>query len=155
MMQISTLTDEGFASFGEVLTIPTAIGRYDAGAALSSYRPGARPSLTLSLRDPVTLPLRVHRMERHAFSSQSFIPLAPVLFVVLVAPHAAADGPDMAQARAFLAGPGQGVTYRADTWHHPMAALDGPAHFAVLMWLDGGAGDEEFVDVAPFIIHLP
>lgn len=154
-MQISDLNEEQFASFGEVLTIPTIHGRYDASAALASARPGARPSLTFSLRDPVVLPLRVRRMERHAFSSQSFIPLAPARFLVLVAPHAATGGPDMSLARAFLAGPGQGVTYRADTWHHPMAVLDGPACFAAFMWLDGSAGDEEFVDVPPFTIDLP
>ena len=61
----------------------------------------------------------------------------------------------MARARALLAGPGHGVTYRAGTWHHPMAALDGPAGFAVLLWTDGSEGDEEFVDVAPFTIDLP
>ena len=39
----------------------------------------------------------------------------------------------------------QGVTYKADTWHHPLTVLDRPAAFAVFMWLDGSKGDEEFV----------
>ena len=60
----------------------------------------------------------------------------------------------MARAQAFLAGPGQGVTYGADVWHHPMAALDGPTRFAVLIWQDGSTDDEEFVDVAPFTLTL-
>lgn len=153
-MQISALTEGSFAPFGEVLSVPTANGRYDAGAALSSTRPGARPNLTFSQRDAVCLPFRVHRMERHRFSSQSFIPLGPARFLVLVAPHAQAGGPDMAKAEAFLAGPGQGVTYRADTWHQPMAVLDGPTRFAVLIWLDGTVADEEFVDVAPFTLAI-
>ena len=33
------------------------------------------------------------------------------------------------------------------TWHHPVTVLDAPASFAVLMWRDFTAGDEEFVDV--------
>jgi ureidoglycolate lyase len=42
------------------------------------------------------------------------------------------------------------------TWHHPVTVLDGPASFAVLMWRDGTAGDEEFVPVtAPLTIVLP
>jgi ureidoglycolate lyase len=146
------LTAEHFAPFGDVIAVPTVNGRHDAGAALSSARAQARPVLTLSQRDPVALPLLVRQMERHRFSSQSFIPLAPARFLVLVAPHAAAGGPDMAQARAFLGAPGQGVTYRADVWHHPMAVLDAPARFAVLMWQDDTADDEEFVDVVPFTL---
>lgn len=153
-MQIQPLTSEAFAQFGDVLVVPMVNGRHDADASLLSTRPLARPRLTLSHRDPVPLPLRVTRMERHAFSSQTFLPLGPARFLVLVAPHAPGGGPDMGQAKAFLAGPGQGVTYRADVWHHPMAVLDSPARFAVLIWQDGGADDEEFVDVHPFTLEL-
>ena len=60
----------------------------------------------------------------------------------------------MGQAQAFLAGIGQGITYGADVWHHPMAVLDEPARFAVLMWQDGGEEDEQFVDVRPFTLEL-
>lgn len=154
MITVQPLTAEAFAPYGDVLTIPTTTARYNADAALSSLRPGARPRLTLSQRDPVSLPLLIRQMERHAFSSQSFIPLAPSRFLVLVAPHAPEGGPDTTRAQAFLAGPGQGVTYGANVWHHPMAALDGPARFAVLIWEDGSMGDEEFVDVAPFVLNL-
>ena len=58
----------------------------------------------------------------------------------------------MARARAFLAGPGQGVTYGADVWHHPSTVFDRTARFAIFMWKDGGAEDDEFVQVAPFTV---
>jgi ureidoglycolate lyase len=46
------------------------------------------------------------------------------------------------------------VTYAADTWHHPLTVLGGlPATFAVWMWRDGTAGDEEFVDIGPVRIE--
>ena len=151
---VRALTSAAFAPYGEVLTLPTQTGRYAADAALASLRPEARPSLSFSQRDPVELPLQVRQMERHAFSSQSFIPLTPARFLVLVAPHAASGGPDMARAEAFLAAPGQGITYGADIWHHPMAVLDAPTRFAIFMWLDGSAGDEEFVDVSPFTLDV-
>ncbi len=93
-------------------------------------------------------------MERHVFSSQSFIPLGPARFLVLVAPHSPLGGPDMARAEAFLAAPGQGVTYAANIWHYGMTVLDAPARFAVLMWRDGTEKDEEFVDVAPFTLDV-
>ena len=33
-----------------------------------------------------------------------------------------------------------------------MAVLQGPATFAIVMWRDGTSGDEEFVDVEPFVV---
>lgn len=153
-MRLEPLTAEGFAPFGEVLAVPEAPGRETFERALQSTRPGAWPSLSLSFKEASTGPLVVRVMERHAFSSQSFVPLGPARFLALVAPHAPGGGPDMARARAFVAGPGQGVTYGADVWHHPFTVLDAAARFAVFMWRDGTAGDEEFVDVAPFTLEL-
>jgi ureidoglycolate lyase len=61
----------------------------------------------------------------------------------------------MARARAFLARPDQGVTYGADVWHHPSTVFDSEADFAIMMWQDGSAADDEFVAVAPFEVHAP
>ena len=154
-MRAVPLDAEAFAPFGEVLAVPDQPGRAYFEGALASTRSDAWPSLSLTLREPSALPLRVTAMERHAFSSQSFVPLGPARWLVLVAPHAASGGPDMAQARAFVAGPGQGVTYGRDVWHHGLTVLDQTARFAVLMWRDGTAGDEEFVDVQPMAVELP
>lgn len=149
------LTAEGFAPFGEVLAAPGAPGRVYIESALANRRPGAQPSLSFSTKEPVALPLASATMERHRHSSQSFVPMAAGRWLVLVAPHGADGGPDMAQARAFLARPDQGVTYGADVWHHPSTVFDQPARFAIFMWKDGGSEDDEFVQVAPFEVHLP
>ena len=154
-MRAVPLTAAAFAPFGEVLTPPDAPGHDYFERALANGRPGAWPSLSLTLREPAVSPVTVTAMERHAWSSQSFVPLDPARWLVLVAPHIAAGGPDMARAAAFVAGPGQGVTYGADVWHHGLTVLDAPARFAVFMWRDGTAGDEEFVDVEPFAVELP
>ena len=154
-MRAVPLDAEAFAPFGEVLAVPDLPGRAYFEGALANTRPDAWPSLSLTLREPSALPLTVTAMERHAFSSQSFVPLGPARWLVLVAPHAANGGPDMAQAKAFVAGPGQGVTYGCDVWHHGLTVLDQPTRFAVFMWRDGTAGDEEFVDVQPMAVELP
>src|SRR5438046_4391112 len=94
-------------------------------------------------------------MERHEFSSQSFLPLDVARWLVVVAPAGADGGPDPSRAVAFLAGPGQGVTYHAGTWHHPLTILDRPARFAVVMWRDGTSTDEEFGTLAaPVLIDI-
>lgn len=154
-MAVRPLTAAAFEPFGEVLRVPGVPGRDYFERALRSDRLGAWPSLSLSRAAPLSgTALRVEAMERHAYSSQSFVPLGPTRFLVLVAPHAAAGGPDMERAAAFLAGPGQGVTYAADTWHHSMTVLGAPADFAIFMWRDGTATDEEFVPVTPFDLVL-
>jgi ureidoglycolate lyase len=66
-------------------------------------------------------------------------------YLVLVAPHGANDRPDVSGIRAFRVPGNVGVNYRADTWHHPLTALDGPARFVVLTFVDGTETDEQFV----------
>ena len=124
--------------------------------ALATLRPKARPSISLTVKEPLAaMPLRSTIMERHEFSSQSFIPQEAGRWLVIVAPHAAGGGgPDMARARAFLARPDQGVTSGADVWHHPFTVLVREARFVIVMWRDGTNTDEEFVQVAPFEVQL-
>jgi ureidoglycolate lyase len=38
-----------------------------------------------------------------------------------------------------------GMNYRADTWHHPLTPLERAARFAVLTFVEGTPGDEQFV----------
>jgi len=89
--------------------------------------------------------------------AESFAPFGDVLEAPLdLGPKAANGRPDTGRARAFLAGPNQGVTYRVDTWHHPLTVLDRPARFAVLIWLERSATDEEFVTLdRPFTVDVP
>lgn len=150
------LTAAAFAPFGDVLELPPEPGRHYIEAALGNARPRAPASLSLVRSGPPAgLPLEAMLMERHPFSSQSFIPLGAFRWLVTVAPHGPGGGPDTRAARAFLARPGQGITYRMDIWHHPLTVLDADAAFAVLMWRDGTSDDEEFVTLdQPFEVAL-
>ena len=151
------LRAEAFAPFGDVLEAPPAPGRLFFGDGLANRRSGATPSLAVACVPPLaSRPLVATRMERHEFSSQSFIALDVARWLVIVTPKAADGRPDTTRVRAFLAGPGQGVTYRVDTWHHRLTVLDRPARFAVLIWLEHSATDEEFVTLdAPFTVDVP
>ncbi|MBU8542503.1 MULTISPECIES: ureidoglycolate lyase [Roseomonadaceae] len=148
------LTSEAFAEFGDVLSAPPTPGRIYAEAALSSRRAQAAPSLSFTFKTPNALPILSTTMERHQYSSQSFVPMGGGRWIAIVAPHAADGGPDMAKARAFVARADQGVTYGANVWHHPFTVIDQPGRFAVFMWKDGTTTDEEFVEVAPFEVDL-
>ncbi len=148
------LTKEAFSPFGDVIDVPTAAGRTYYADALGNLRPQARASLSMSYREPTPdRPLKSEMLERHEFSSQTFIPVDVARWLIVVAPHARAGGPDLAGLKAFVATGAQGVTYRPNTWHHGLTTLDRPGRFAVFMWL-AGTQDEEFVPVTPFTIRI-
>jgi len=148
------LTREAFAPFGDVIDVPQEAGRTYYEDALGNLRGEAKPSLSMSFRVPTPdRPLKSELMERHEFSSQTFVPVDVARWLIVVAPHAAAGGPDMANARAFIATGKQGVTYKPNTWHHGLTVLDKPGRFAVFMWR-AGQKDEEFVPVKPFTVRL-
>jgi ureidoglycolate lyase len=150
------LDAEEFSPYGDVLAPPAELGRVYFDQGLRSTRPGAWPSLSVAhVKFLPALPLEATVMERHEFSSQSFVPLDVSRWLVIVAPSGADGGPDGSRALAFLAGPGQGVTYHAGTWHHPLTILDRPGRIAVLMWRDGTTTDEEFRSLAaPFSVEV-
>ena len=138
------LTAAAFAPFGHV----TDAAGLDARVALpgiANLRPAAAPRLGWFHAPASRLPLTTNVMERHRFSSQCFVPEVDARWLLLVAPHAAGGGPDIALALAFVATGRQAITYAPNAWHHPLVALDRPARFAVLTFLDDSADDDEFV----------
>jgi ureidoglycolate lyase len=114
---------------------PERVGERFEVAGLESRRPEAQPSLRISMsKAAVQLPLLVRTMERHRFSSQTFVPIDASRSLIVVAPHDRNGGPDMTRAQAFIAQGDQGVHYDADVWHIERSPLDRPATFAMLIW---------------------
>ncbi|KAF9770260.1 hypothetical protein IL306_012234 [Fusarium sp. DS 682] len=100
-------------------------------------------SLTPASDDASQNEFAVNILERHPFTSQTFVPLASTAstYLVIVAPSLppspqdeglpvpSGEGlpgrglPDLKGLRAFIATDRQAVTYAAGTWHAPMVAL--------------------------------
>lgn len=148
-LTLDPITAEAFEPFGHLLP-PVEPGqpRFDLIDEVHNGRPAARPRLSVTAVEPRTLPLEVAEMERHAHSSQAFVPTDCASYLIVVAPRGADGRPDPAGLRAFRVPGDTGVNYRADTWHHPITALERNARFAVLTFVDGTAGDEQFVPLA-------
>ena len=146
------LNAAAFAPYGEVLAPPAEPGRGYFDESLKNGRAGAWPSLSVMHASPArALPFAATILERHEFSSQSFVPIEVSRWLIIVAPSLPQGGPDAARAVAFVAGPEQCVTHHMGTWHHGLTVLDRPARFAVFMWRDGTQADEELVTLAsPF-----
>ena len=151
------LTAEAFAPFGQVIsTRVPSVGRRAHVAALENRRTTATPNLVVSRLGPVPLPIRAMALERHPFSSQTFVPTDLARYVVAVCPADADGEPLVERLLAFVADVTQGVNYAPGTWHHPMTVLDRPGEYVMLRWDDGGASDTEWRHLTePVLIDVP
>ncbi len=146
-----------FEPYGQVLSDPGAVRRKNYAAQLSNGRPGIDPNLAVvRALPPARLPIEVTKMERHPLSSQAFLPLDCDRYLVLVALPKDGDGPpDMSTLRPFIVPGTIGINYNAGTWHFPLTSLDRPSTFALFMYMDGGALDEDWHTLSePFRLGL-
>ena len=155
-LKVQPLTPEAFAPYGEIISFPDRVGRTYFEDALGNLRDWAKPSLSTTFKPatPAGASITIDLLERHEFSSQTFIPLSDVRWLIVVCPHHPDGGPDAARSVVFIADGTQGVTYRPDTWHHGLTVLEGEGQFAIFMWRDGTGGDEEFVKIEPVELTL-
>lgn len=139
------LSRAAFAPFGDVIDtdwddhFPINQGkceRYHDLAKVEAEGPNARVLISIFKGTPYDFPLRLTMVERHPLGSQAFMPLSPAPFLVVVCP----DGPDgPGTPHAFVTRPGQGVSYRRDTWHAVLTPIGAPQDFLVVD--RGGDGD--------------
>ena len=137
VLPIEPLTAEAFAAFGEVIEAGSAKSVYaiNEGTAMRHHdlahvdtaSEGGRTLISLFRAQPRSLPFELRRVERHPLGSQAFVPLDPQQAYIVVVCSDPSQPP-----RAFLARDGQGVNYRAGTWHHPLIALDQVSNFLVI-----------------------
>ncbi|GKT49112.1 uric acid-xanthine permease [Colletotrichum spaethianum] len=149
-----------------------------AARALEPATPATAPPISTLLPYTYAGPsrggrFRVRILERHPFTTQTFTPLAAsagvnsAAYLVIVAPtlpqpSAQTDSlpapvsggkgrglPDLKGLKAFVAYPGQAVTYGAGTWHAPMVALgpQGTAIDFVVTQFASGVGVEDCQEV--------
>lgn len=71
--------------------------------------------------------MKIKMLERHRFSTQSFVPMgADIQYLVVVTQNKSEsdDSPDLDKLRGFIARDKQGVCYAPGVWHAPMAVID-------------------------------
>lgn len=135
-ISVRPLSAEEFKPYGDVIAFPSAPedpakAKRMGGIARLDFQ-GGTPSLDL-LYSPIRS-LQIETFERHRNSTQAFLPLAPVPFVVVVAPAAAGDetGVDPTQLVAFVSDGRTGVSFHAGIWHHPLLPIGAPLVSAII-----------------------
>ncbi|PHH80961.1 hypothetical protein CDD80_5171 [Ophiocordyceps camponoti-rufipedis] len=143
----------------------TAIQYRDVSPVTNLYQgSSAKPRMSIfacATHDANTSPLAIPALERHPFTTQTFIPIssAATTYLVVVCPCQSPqkgddDGvrlprwrgmPDLRGLRAFVASASQAVTYAAGTWHAPMMALGSHGQrldFVVVQFASGVADED-------------
>ena len=155
------LTREAFVPFGDVIDTEGAQSflinngmtrRFHDLAKVEAKGEGARVLISIFRGQPYEFPLALKMVERHPLGSQTFIPLSPQPFLVIVCPdEAGRPGTPL----AFLTRPGQGVNYAPGTWHGVLTPIGREQEFLVVD--RGGEGNnlKEFFFPEPYQIHLP
>ncbi len=138
-IKIKQLSQQAFASFGQVIEIDKhsdfiAINngttkRYHDLAKVQIKGTNARTAISIFRASPFDLPYSLNFMERHPYGSQSFMPLIPSKFLIIVAKDK--DGVPT-NPIAFLASEGQGVNYHSNVWHGALVALEKETDFLVV-----------------------
>jgi len=139
IVALDDLTRENFAPFGDVIQVDGSphytinsgyAERYHDLATVDVLERGGRALISIFRATPRSLPVRIEIMERHPLSSQAFVPLSGIPFLVVVAPPG--DEPAPASLRAFITNGRQGINYRRGVWHHALLALESPCDFLVI-----------------------
>lgn len=170
------LTPEGFAKFGGVISADhqmesaktlsanygTAIKLHDVSPAVNNFEAQKAKATwnifrclapkQLERTDSGSTRYRGSVLERHPYSTQTFVPMGqPMkkdLYLIIVAELDTATSeklPDPTTLAAFVCKGNQSVTYGAGTWHAPMVVIDENApfiDFAVFIHESGVANDD-------------
>lgn len=160
-LTVRPLTAAAFAPYGEVIepradSIRMINGgtteRHHALVVPEAAGEGARVILNIFRGQPRRFPYAVDMMERHPLGSQSFSPLAPRPFLVVVSKD---ESGRPGRPEVFLSTNGQGVNYHRNVWHHPLMALDEVSDFLIADRDGPGNNLEEFFFDTPYIIEEP
>ncbi len=153
-LEIEPLSAAAFAEFGDVIefegnsSYPINNGmadRYHALAAVEVGGADSRAVVSLVASKKFELPRRVDHLECHPHGSQAFIPLDSSRFIVVVG--APGPAPRLERLRAFVTNGGQGINYRAGTWHHVLLTPYAAMRFVCV---DRDSPDDNCVD-----FHIP
>lgn len=149
MIEAQKLTAEAFAPFGHVSRSGEGEAKRIRDGQVLLTKTDARFSHSDEAVDfaldfyevgPERGQLNMTTVERHPNSSQSFLPVDVARYLIVVWP----GEPDATEPKAFIAGPGDVITYNPGVWHHGIVSLDCQGLFASTMWRTRGGVDTEF-----------
>lgn len=150
---ILPITDAAFAPYGALVRPAEGKAMTVVEAAFAHLPDAATPALEwVRLKDAITLPLTVERVERHPFSAQTFLPQGDSPLLVVVCDSGADGMPDPATTRAFALPADTGVTFHAGAWHRSLAPRNPNSAYVMAMMRTGRNDDTEIVTLSTPVV---
>ncbi len=150
-LQPIPLTRSKFAAFGEVIELQNAqqisindglTTRFHDLLSLDTGAQNGRTLINLFRTEPLPLPHKIIKMERHPLGSQAFLPLQEIPFLVLVG--RAGETLSSADLTLFKTDGKQGINLYKNTWHHFQIVLNSRQDFLVI---DRGGDGENLQEI--------
>lgn len=170
LVEATSLTVDAFAPYGSIISPDEQISNADGSSRTANqgtaiklldvsqiekkypfegtpnwnlFRCFSQPHLRGSAATSRTVEHSIKVLEKHPYSSQTFIPMGcpsqqPRYLVVVALEDYETGRPDLSTLKAFLCKGNQAVTYGAGIWHAPMIAL----------------GDQEYIDFGVVIYEF-
>lgn len=137
-LTLAPFSPEAFAPFGQTIVSPATGSEALLHPLLGASRADASICAKLDTHPPRSLPFTAPKMERHEHSEQLFVPLGEARYVIAAALPGPDGGPDLETLRGFLVQGSTGICYERGIWHFPIAIMDRPTPFLMMM---KGVGD--------------
>jgi ureidoglycolate lyase len=165
IIKAEKLSMAGYAPYGQLLAAssdgqfkPANFGRakrFDSLVEMQNLRPETAILNVCIFRCSAwtASELEVKVLERHAYSTQVFMPMQAGRYITIVA--RGDSEPDLTSLRAFVVDGPQGISYDPGVWHYPMTALTSPLDLSCLVYEDGTAGDCDILTLSTaVIVHI-
>ena len=110
-------------------------------ASFKNRRPeSASPGVSVFRVQPLSQDsLRLKLLEKHPYSTQFFIPMNAVAYLVIVA--LGDEHPDVDTLKVFKVPGNQAIGYHPGVWHYPMVALERVTDFVTMTYQVGDSED--------------
>ena len=121
------ITKDNFSLYGDLITIRNKISQNINKNTTQSFFDLANieilgednnARLNIFNAKKRIFPLNIDMLEMHPFSSQVFLPMSKIDFIVLVAPID--KKPDLNKIECFKVSNGDGINFKSGIWHFPL-----------------------------------
>ena len=125
------ITKDNFSLYGDLITIRNKISQNINKNTTQSFFDLANieilgednnARLNIFNAKKRIFPLNIDMLEMHPFSSQVFLPMSKIDFIVLVAPID--KKPDLNKIECFKVSNGDGINFKSGIWHFPLIATE-------------------------------
>ena len=128
-LKIETIDENNFSPFGDIIDKKSSskqisinqgtTKRYSEISKLNLNEKSGDSFVSIFSGKPRPFPIKIKILEKHPLATQTFLPIQNFDWLVVVAKEKN-NMPNLQTLRCFIINSEIGVTYKTNTWHHPL-----------------------------------